>query len=114
MSGAYDNTYYQAMLDKLQKPTSFGTYEGSFEGFIKNYSTTLGEDIEFYSGRLKTTQSITETLLDSISKISGVSMDEEGVELMAYQKAYNSIARVMTALDEALDKLINGTGLVGR
>jgi len=40
-------------------------------------------------------------------------MDEEGINMMNYQKWYNAIARMVTTLDEALDKLINGTGRVG-
>lgn len=45
---------------------------------------------------------------------AGVSMDEENINLLAGQHAYQAAARVMTAIDEALDVLINRTGLVGR
>lgn len=43
-----------------------------------------------------------------------VDIDEENVNLLAYQRAYQGAARMMTAIDEALDVLINRTGLVGR
>jgi flagellar hook-associated protein 1 FlgK len=33
--------------------------------------------------------------------------------LIQYQKAYSAACRLMTVVDEALDKLINGTGVVG-
>jgi flagellar hook-associated protein 1 FlgK len=45
---------------------------------------------------------------------SGVSLDEENVSLLSYQHAYQGAARVMTAIDEMLDTLINGMGRVGR
>lgn len=45
---------------------------------------------------------------------SSVDMDEENVNLLMYQHAYQGAARVMTAVDEMLDTLINRTGLVGR
>lgn len=45
---------------------------------------------------------------------SGVDIDEETVSLMTYQTAYQGAARVLTAVDEMLDVLINRTGLVGR
>ncbi|WP_423921928.1 flagellar hook-associated protein FlgK [Frigoribacterium sp. 2-23] len=45
---------------------------------------------------------------------AGVSLDEENVNLMSYQHAYQGAARVMTAIDEMLDTLINGMGRVGR
>jgi flagellar hook-associated protein 1 FlgK len=44
----------------------------------------------------------------------GVSIDEEMVNLIQYQHAYNAAARVMTAVDQALDTLINRVGVVGR
>jgi flagellar hook-associated protein 1 FlgK len=45
---------------------------------------------------------------------SAVSLDEENVNLLMFQHAYQGAARVMTAVDEMLDTLINRTGLVGR
>lgn len=46
--------------------------------------------------------------------VSGVSQDEEMTNLVKFQQAYNASARFMTTYDEMLDKLINGTGTVGR
>jgi flagellar hook-associated protein 1 FlgK len=58
------------------------------------------------------------TLVDQIitwrESVSGVNMDEEMTNMIRYQKGYNAAARVLTTLDEMLDKLINGTGVVGR
>ncbi|MGO4384467.1 flagellar hook-associated protein FlgK [Specibacter sp. RAF43] len=45
---------------------------------------------------------------------ASVDIDEENVNLLSYQHAYQAAARVMTAIDEALDVLINQTGRVGR
>jgi len=46
--------------------------------------------------------------------VSGVNLDEEMVNLMHYQRTYEASARVMTAVDQMLDTLINGTGIAGR
>jgi flagellar hook-associated protein 1 FlgK len=46
--------------------------------------------------------------------MSGVSVDEEMTNLLMFQRAYEGAARVMTAVDQTLDTLINRTGLVGR
>lgn len=43
--------------------------------------------------------------------LSGISIDEEMVNLLAAQRAYEGAARVMTAIDSILDTLINRTGL---
>lgn len=62
------------------------------------------------------------TLADSVTAAataaqlanSSVDLDEENVNMLTFQKAYQGAARVMTAIDEMLDTLINRTGLVGR
>lgn len=45
---------------------------------------------------------------------SGVDIDEELTRMVMFQRAYEASSRVLTAVDEALDVLINRTGLVGR
>jgi flagellar hook-associated protein 1 FlgK len=47
-------------------------------------------------------------------QVHAVSIDEEMVNLITYQRAYEAAARVMTAVDQSLDTLINRTGIVGR
>nr|WP_239586822.1 flagellar hook-associated protein FlgK [Shouchella xiaoxiensis] len=46
--------------------------------------------------------------------MSSVSLDEELTMLIQYQHSYNAAARVMTAMDEMLNTIINGMGVVGR
>ncbi len=46
--------------------------------------------------------------------VQGVSLDEEMTNMVRFQHAYNACARLMTALDEMLDQLINRTGIAGR
>ncbi len=45
---------------------------------------------------------------------TSVDTDEESVNMLAFQRAYEGAARVLTAVDEMLDTLINRTGVVGR
>jgi flagellar hook-associated protein 1 FlgK len=48
----------------------------------------------------------------SRESLAGVNIDEEMVNLLAAQRAYEGAARVMTAIDSVLDTLINRTGLM--
>ena len=45
---------------------------------------------------------------------ASVDLDEETITMLAHQRAYEGAARVLTAIDEMLDVLINRTGVVGR
>ncbi len=46
--------------------------------------------------------------------VTGVNLDEEAANMAKFQRAYQAAARVMTAYDEMLERVINGLGLVGR
>lgn len=59
-------------------------------------------------------ESLTSAASVARMSVHGVSIDEEIVALVTYQRALEAASRVMTAIDEALDTLVNRTGPVGR
>ena len=65
------------------------------------------------SERASTTQRLLTAQVDgSREQLVGVNFDEETVNLLAAQRAYEAASRVMTTMDSVLDTLINRTGLV--
>lgn len=90
-----------------------GDYEGTTYDFLLFLSNRLGQNIEFYNSRHEAAYETANALLDSRDSVSGVSETEEGINMLTYQNWYNASARLMTALDDALDRLINNTGRVG-
>jgi flagellar hook-associated protein 1 FlgK len=44
---------------------------------------------------------------------SGVNIDEETTNLIKFQHAYQAAARVITTVDDMLDRVINRMGRVG-
>ena len=86
----------------------------TFSGYISNVSTVLATDSSHNQSSLKTNVTILNGIQDSRDSVSGVSLDEEASNMMTYLAAYNAASRLMTTLDEALNTLINNTGLVGR
>jgi len=112
--GEKNNPHILALKNRFNEKISFGEFEGTFGEYVNFYNTTIGQEATFYSTRLKATAAIADNLLDNRDAISGVSPDEEGTNLMLYDKAYKAIGRLMTVMDEALDVLINRTGMVGR
>ena len=69
---------------------------------------------KFHGHKLKITEGELLELKFRPDKKADVQLDEEGMDLLHYNQSYSAAARFMTTLDEALDKLINGTGVVGR
>ncbi len=114
-NGANDNNFAAKAYQLFETGLDYGEFTGTFQEYIQFYSTTkLGNDTAYNNSRLEAVSSISNDLLNQIQEISGVSMDEEGVDMMMFKKAYDAVSRVFTTLDEMLDKLINGTGVVGR
>jgi flagellar hook-associated protein 1 FlgK len=60
-------------------------------------------------------QSVITTQVDAAREsVAGVNIDEEMTNMLQFQHAYAAAGRLVTAIDETLDVLINRTGLVGR
>lgn len=101
------------------------TFEQSSSASALDGEGTIDDMFRSMVGRLgvKTNEAIRQAdnqkvLVDQVNmnrqSVSGVSLDEEMANLVKYQHAYNASARMITAIDEMLDKVINGMGIVGR
>lgn len=86
----------------------------TFANYMNHISTVLANDSYANQISLKTNVTVLNGIQNSRDSISGVSLDEEASNMMMYMSAYNAASRLMTTLDQALDVLINNTGLVGR
>jgi len=118
--------------------TSLGAYDGSIADAIaqlgagKAVDATTGAPIESpdsvwstfvielgvaAQGQLQQASVASTTAASAVGRQlsnASVDLDEENVNLLMFQHAYQGAARVLTAVDEMLDTLINRTGLVGR
>lgn len=86
-----------------------GSFQGFLDGVVLDLSITLN--------RSKVMQDTQETQVLSVdnsrASVSGVSLDEEMTNLIKYQHAYSGASRVITAMDEAIELIINRMGKVG-
>lgn len=124
--GTTDNTNILHLVHLMDKDMSYSPTEivdgskdetiftGSFSEMLGNINAVLGND-----------QSSTQIMLDnyyvaaveldtSRDSVSSVDLNDETVNMIQYQKSYSAACRLMTTMDEILDKLINGTGIAGR
>ncbi|MFC4811618.1 flagellar hook-associated protein FlgK [Paenibacillus sp. GCM10023250] len=97
-------------------PTSSGN--GITTGTIDDYYAALigqlGVQAQEADRQASNQKDIATQVDSSRQSVSGVSLDEEMSDLIKFQHAYSAAARFMTTLDETLDKVINGMGVVGR
>lgn len=106
-SGAYDGSVADAISQLSVGPNSPDDMWNAFVIEI-GASTRTNLQVSMLTG------SAAASAVEAQLAHSSVSLDEENINILAYQHAYQAAARVMTAVDEMLDVLINRTGLVGR
>ena len=86
----------------------------SFDDFARSLISNLGVDAQQANLMLKNQEVMLKQIDLNRQSVSGVSLDEEMTNMVRFQKSYNASARMITAMDEILDTLINRTGVVGR
>ena len=118
--GDLSNSNIMKMISFFDETVTFGSadgthaeFTGTYEGFLTHFQTKLGNEKQYVQGVFDSTVSVANELLDSRDSISGVSENEEAINMMKFQKAFNAAARLMTAIDEQLDTIINKLGRVG-
>ncbi|HIZ81245.1 MAG TPA: flagellar hook-associated protein FlgK [Candidatus Mediterraneibacter pullistercoris] len=116
---AYENV--QRMINAITSdvhdittPGGDTVFSGNFLDAYDFLQNTQAAERSSTSTILANRTAVLSQIADSKDSISAISLDEEVMNLMKYQQSYNAAARLMTTLDEALDTLINNTGVVGR
>ncbi|MCU1573779.1 MAG: flagellar hook-associated protein FlgK [Micrococcaceae bacterium] len=106
-AGTLDGSNADALAQLGTGAGSPGASWGSFISALGSASQSARQQ-----GQLADAAAISATGLQASG--GSVDLDEENLNMLSYQHAYQAAARVMTAVDEMLDVLINKTGLVGR
>ena len=86
----------------------------NFENYLKSAMVNVAIESSHSKNMSDSQYSLVANLENRRQSISGVSVDEEMIEMVKQQHAYSAASRMLTAVDEALDILINRMGMVGR
>jgi flagellar hook-associated protein 1 len=97
--------YTAAEAGAVSKLTG-GAADQAYNAFV----TQIGSDVHAANSAQQTSQSLLSAISNQRQSISGVSLDEEMTNLIQYQQAYQASARVMNAINETLNTLINQVG----
>lgn len=73
--------------------------------------TSFGSTVASVNRKTATQETLAGQVDDEREQMAGVNLDEETVNLVAAQHAYEAASKVMTVLDSILDTLINRTGV---
>jgi flagellar hook-associated protein 1 FlgK len=89
-------------------------FTGTFDEFISKMMMDAGSEENNLQDLKDNAGVIFSSLNNQREAVKGVSLNEETVNILKYQKAFEASSRILTALDEMLDTIINRMGTVGR
>lgn len=115
-----DNTIVKYIADKWKDPIcelpepKGVNYEKLSIGEAYNFMVTLNanathEDTSFLDAQVI----MVNACQDERLSVMGVNLDEELAQMLVYQKAYEAASRIVSEIDQMMDRIINGTGRVG-
>jgi flagellar hook-associated protein 1 FlgK len=91
----------------LAGSAAVGALKGkSLTGYYGDYIGTLSAQAKNASDNVTAQNAIHDTLYAQQQAISGVSMDEEAINLTKYQRAFEGSARFITVVDEMMQTLL--------
>ncbi len=95
-------------IAQLKFESFFNENKSNFNDFYNEMITEVATVSERYQREAEYSNSLMTQLDAKRAELSGVSLDEELANLIKFQHAYNAAAKVITTVDEMLDKIING------
>jgi flagellar hook-associated protein 1 FlgK len=99
---------------KAAQLAELSTAKGGADELYRRTVVALGVEAQAAGRRVEIQDNILAQVDAARESESGVSLDEEMTNMLAFQKAYEGSARFVSAIDQMLDTLINRTGVVGR
>jgi len=90
----------------LQNTFTMSTNTSTFDDYYSSLVSDVGIEVREASQKYEHQNSMAAQLDNYRESISGVSLDEEMVNLIRFQHAYNAAAKLITIVDELLETLI--------
>jgi flagellar hook-associated protein 1 len=107
-SGAASGSNNVALAVKAVGDKVGGTAD-KYAAFVRQ----VGADADNANRATAVAQAAVNSAEDRRQSVSGVSLDEEMANMLAFQRGYQASARAMSTVDDMLDTLINRAGRVG-
>lgn len=112
-SALADGVQSTNILDRLVKCLDDKSMfkEGSPSQFLQSFISDIAVDTKKATTFKENQEDILASITNQRLSISGVDIEEEGMNLIKFQNAYNLSAKVISVMDEIYNKLINEMGV---
>lgn len=109
LNGVDKNDVVIALIALKSDKSMFGT--GTPEGFMQTLVADIGIDTRKANNFTESQENILKAITNQKLSVSGVDIDEEAMNLVRFQNAYNLSSKVISVMNEIYDKLINYMGV---
>ncbi len=94
-------------IANLQHALTMNGNSSTFEGYYNSLVSKVGGDLQSADAYFNHQSSMVVQLENRRESISGVSLDEEMINLIKFQTAYDAAAKLITTADELLQTVLN-------
>lgn len=101
-------------MAQLNQAAVLESDSADFNEFYEAFIADLGAQGQRATAMLTNQEALVNQINTQRQSVMGVNIDEEMMDIIQYQQAFNAISRYITTVDEMLDRIINGMGVVGR
>ncbi len=104
----------QNLLSEAKYSTLLDDGRTSFSDYLGTFVSEMGIESQTAIRMKNNNQTIQIQIDNERERVKGVSLDEEMSNMIKYQQAFNASARVVTAVDQMIQRIIDGLGMAGR
>lgn len=108
VNGTENNDIVDRLIAIMNDKTLFK--QGTPDNFFQTMVAEVGIDMKKATTFADSQTDILKTITNQRLSVSGVDIDEEAMNLVRFQNAYNLSAKVISVMDEIYDRLINYMG----
>lgn len=107
LSGVPGDNSTAIAIANLQYAHTMSSGTATFDDYYNSVVSDVGNDVQTASTNFDHQTSMVSHLENYRESISGVSLDEEMINLIKFQHAYDAAAKLITIVDELLNTVIN-------
>ena len=103
-----NNSNMALVMDARNDSNYYSTLGGTtLEQYLANMTSTVGAKVQDIDGRLTNQNLVLTTVKNNLQSKMGVNLDEELTDLIKYQRAYQSAAKIFNICNSLLEELVH-------
>lgn len=110
-NGSGDNSVILDLLKLRDEKVSIGGVNTTLNQFYKDVVASVGIEVQHANSSVKNQETVLTYLNNKFESLSGISEDEEMINLVQFQSAYDANAKFIQTVTQMLDTILNDMGV---